>query len=65
MTLPDEELYSLLETRKFLFALLNPKVTPKIPKYARERAAWLLHHYPYPIRIEDMYKDAVNKKEIQ
>jgi hypothetical protein len=29
-----------------LLDLLNPKVTPKVPKYIRQRAASILKHYP-------------------
>jgi hypothetical protein len=29
-----------------LLDLLNPKVTPKVPKYIRQRALSILRHYP-------------------
>jgi hypothetical protein len=31
-----------------LLDLLNPKVTPKVPKYIRQRALGILRHYPDP-----------------
>jgi hypothetical protein len=29
-----------------LLDLLNPKITPKVPKYIRQRASSILRHYP-------------------
>lgn len=46
MTLPFERTRSVLETQKFLRRLIDPKVTPGLPKYIREDARALLRHYP-------------------
>ena len=46
MTLPDERYRAVMHTRIFLHELLNPKVTPKVPRSVRDTARWLLRHYP-------------------
>lgn len=46
MTLPDERYRAVLNTRKFLVDLCNPKATPRIPKEIRQQANWCLRHYP-------------------
>lgn len=46
MTLPDERLQSVHSTEAFLVALLNPKETPRVPKYVRDWAYRCLRHYP-------------------
>ena len=46
MTLPDERYRALLCGKQLLSDLLNPKVTPKVPKYIRQRALSVLRHYP-------------------
>ena len=46
MTLPDERYRALRCGHQMLLDLLNAKVTPKVPKYIRQRAASILKHYP-------------------
>jgi len=46
MTLPDERYRALRCGHQMLLDLLNPKVTPKVPKYIRQRAGSILRHYP-------------------
>ena len=46
MTLPDERYRALRCGPQMLLDLLNPKVTPKVPKYIRQRALGVLRHYP-------------------
>ena len=46
MTLPDERYRALLCGKQLLLDLLNPKVTPKVPKHIRQRALSVLRHYP-------------------
>ena len=46
MTLPDERYRALRCGQQMLLDLLNPKVTPKVPKYIRQRANSILRHYP-------------------
>ena len=46
VTLPDERYRALRCGHQMLLDLLNPKVTPKVPKYIRQRAGSILRHYP-------------------
>ena len=46
MTLPDERYRALRCGHQMLLDLLNPQVTPKVPKYIRQRALNVLRHYP-------------------
>ena len=46
MTLPDEKYRALRCGHQMLLDLLNPKITPKVPKYVRQRALSVLRHYP-------------------
>jgi hypothetical protein len=46
MTIPCERTIAIQITEQFLVDLLNPKVTPRIPKAIRRRAASCLRHYP-------------------
>ena len=46
MTLPDERYRALRCGHQMLLDLLNPKVTPRVPKYIRQRALSVLRHYP-------------------
>jgi len=46
MTLPHEETLAIVNTKEFLFDLMNPKKTPRIPKWIRQKARALLKHYP-------------------
>ena len=56
MTLPDEEMRALSSARAFLFALLDPAKTPRVPRAIRQRARDCLRHYPYQHRVEDLYR---------
>lgn len=46
MTLPDERYRALRCGHQMLLDLMNPKITPKVPKYIRQRASSILRHYP-------------------
>lgn len=46
MTLPDERYRAVLNTKKFLLDLCDPKKTPRIPKHIRQQASSCLRHYP-------------------
>jgi hypothetical protein len=53
MTLPNERYRSILNTKKFLLDLVNPKETPRIPKSIRQHARLLLKHYPADYEMEE------------
>lgn len=46
MTIPSERTRAVLTTKDFLFALLDPSLTPKVPKAIRDWAMGLVKHYP-------------------
>ena len=46
MTLPEEEARAIAATRTFLYALLDPRQTPRVPREIRQRARRVLKHYP-------------------
>jgi hypothetical protein len=52
MTLPFERTNAVNYTREFLYELIDPKKTPKIPKIIRQRALSLLRHYPNEYNME-------------
>ena len=54
MTLPFEEKRAINYTRKFLYDLLVPSETPRVPKEIRDRARSLLRHYPQEYRVEEI-----------
>ena len=52
MTLPDERFIAVARVREFLYDLLDPKKTPRVPKEIRVRARNCLRHYPYETDME-------------
>lgn len=54
MTLPDERYRSLVQTKKFLYALMNASETPRVPKDIRNRARSLLRHFPDDYHLDLM-----------
>lgn len=52
MTLPDERYRALKAGKEFLYDLLNPKKTPRVPKEVRRQASHILRHYPDNFHLE-------------
>lgn len=52
MTVPRERTNAVIFTESFLKDLLNPKVTPRVPKSIRQQAARCLRHYPSQWEME-------------
>ncbi len=46
MSTLDEEIYALQRCKEFIYSLLDPKQTPKVPKEIREKARIVVKHYP-------------------
>lgn len=46
MTVPYERTNAVNRVREFLYDLMDSRVTPKVPKHIRDKAAQLLKHYP-------------------
>jgi hypothetical protein len=54
MTVPFEKVISVKNAREFLFELLDPKKTPKVPKSVRKRAYQLLKHFPSDFNLKQI-----------
>ena len=67
MSTNEEELRSLESTKKFLFDLLDPTKTKRIPKEIRQRASRCLKHYPLIIDlfVEDRHNTLIIKNGFQ
>ncbi|NCZ82889.1 MAG: hypothetical protein EBX64_07040 [Betaproteobacteria bacterium] len=52
MTMPDERFRAVKYAREFLYDLLDPKKTPKVPREIRQRALRVLRHYPMETDME-------------
>ena len=52
MTIASERTRAVNLTAEFLYDLLDPKQTPRVPKEIRRRAAALLRHYPSRFDME-------------
>lgn len=52
MTAPVERTRALVYAHGFLKDLLNPAITPRVPKDIRATAKWLLRHYPDPGTVQ-------------
>jgi hypothetical protein len=61
MTMPDERFRAVKYAREFLYDLLDPKKTPKVPREIRQRALRVLRHYPME---HDMELAAEGHKDI-
>jgi hypothetical protein len=54
MTVPVERSRAVVNTREFLYALMTPSRTPRVPRDIRQQARALLKHYPAPYDIEQL-----------
>ena len=46
MSTQDEEQRAISQVRRFLYDLMDAEVTPRVPKYIRQRARKVSKHYP-------------------
>ena len=58
MTIPIERSWAVENTRDFLYKLLDPKQSPRIPKSIRQEARWCLKHFPTDLDMEHARKFA-------
>ena len=58
MTMPDERTRAVIYTKDFLYSLLDPKVTPKVPRAVRQQAGRCLRHSPGMYDILEAVKHA-------
>jgi hypothetical protein len=54
MTMPDERYRAIQQAAEFLQRLLNPKLTPNVPKPIRSEARLLLRHFPSEFYLEEL-----------
>lgn len=54
MTLPYQRRWAIASTRDFLFRLLNPKETPRVPRSVRREAHYRLKHFPDDFDMMDV-----------
>ena len=58
MTMPDERYRALVEGMRLIEDLLIPQVTPRVPGPIRERARWIMRHYPNSSDFERLAQKA-------
>lgn len=56
MTVPFERTRALIQAKEFLTAMLDPKQTPRTPRWMRGKAKAMLKHYPGLSEIEMAHK---------
>ena len=61
MTLKYERTNAIENTREFLYSLLDPKKTPKVPREIRRRAGACLRHYPGRFDMEQVLAGKAQK----
>ena len=61
MTLPNERTRAIKQARDFLRSLLDPKQTPKVPKWIRREAYHKLKHFPSDLDMEQVLDGKINK----
>lgn len=58
MTLPDERYRSMIAADRLLKDLCDPNVTPRVPSAVRDRARWILRHWPGEYYIQRLAEEA-------
>lgn len=53
-SISDKEYYSIKETYKLLYSLIDPAKTPHIPKYIRDAARKCVRDFPIDKSYHDM-----------
>ena len=46
MSTPEEQDRAISQVRRFMYDLMDAEVTPRVPKYIRQRARKVSKHYP-------------------
>lgn len=61
----EEEKRSIESVRRFLYDLISPQATPKVPKYVRLRARQVVKHYPVSLDmfVEKWYNEMSKENE--
>lgn len=61
MTLPYEEYNAILSATRFLYDLMDPKKTPRVPKWVRVEARRRVKHLPLQPILAERYKDVLSE----
>lgn len=61
MTMPDERYRAMLEGMRLIEDLLIPQVTPRVPGAIRERARWVMRHFPSAYELEQIAEAVPSK----
>lgn len=61
MTLPNERYRAMIEGMRLIEDLLIPQITPRVPGSIRERARWVMRHYPVESELEQIASAVPNK----
>jgi hypothetical protein len=56
MTTPSEEFNAILSATHFLYDLMDPKKTPRVPKWIRVEARRRVKHMPLVATLKQRYK---------
>jgi hypothetical protein len=56
MTLPFERTGALVQAKEFLAAMMDPKLTPRTPRWMRGKAKAIVRHHPGLAEIEKTHK---------
>jgi|LakMenEpi03Aug12_release.lakeMendotaPanAssembly.Ray.scaffolds.fasta_scaffold70159_2 hypothetical protein len=59
MTLPSEEYNAICAATRFLYDLMDPKKTPRVPKHIRAEARRRAKHMPLPVMLMERYREAI------
>jgi len=61
MTLPYEEYNAILSATRFLYDLMDPQKTPRVPKWIRVEARRRVKHLPLQPILAERYKDVLSE----
>lgn len=67
MTTIDERFQAIHNARSFMYRLMDPKQTPKVPKKIREEARARLKHFPHEFEVKYMEENLIRnlKREME
>jgi len=58
MTMPDERYRAMVEGMKLIRDLTLSSVTPRVSREVRDRARWVLRHYPSAYEMRKIANEA-------
>lgn len=63
MTMPDEMVNAIINARRFLYALMDPQETPRVPAAVRMEARGRLKHFPHETQFKALAKEINRRKQ--